>query len=401
MYCKIKITAGTRIYKGLISNGMKKVITAIILGLVLTVLNTNHALAVYDPLSVPNNKIGIHVLFTHELSKAAELVNSTSGDWGYVTIPIQAGDKDIKKWQKFMDDSASLHLVPIIRLATEGDYFVKASWRRPKDSDILDFANFLNSLDWPVKNRYIIIFNEVNRGDEWKGKADPGEYAQILSYAVTLFKSKSQDYFIISAGLDNAAATDGKNYTQYDYFRLMNQAVPGIFNQIDGFASHSYPNPAFSSPPSVITPNSIASFTYELQTVESLSIKKLPVFITETGWSQEVYSEKVISNYFKEALGNVWADSNIVAITPFLLNGEAGPFSKFSFLKENGEKNEIFKTFESLPKTKGEPLLYPKAETLGISQNISELPIKKFPSKKKESRKKDLKLLIKWIFLGI
>src|SRR4051812_30691887 len=108
--------------------------------------------AVYDPTTKPNNKIGIHILFPSELSDAKELINSSGGDWGYVTIPIQAGDKDIEKWQTFMYQAKEMHLIPILRLATQGDYFVKSTWRIPTDDDVLDFANFLNSLYWPVKN---------------------------------------------------------------------------------------------------------------------------------------------------------------------------------------------------------------------------------------------------------
>ena len=375
-------------------------ITALLIIAILFVSSFKQASAVYDPLSVPNNKIGIHILFSDEIFKAKELVNTNGGDWGYVTIPIQAGDKDLKKWQDFMDNAKKLHIIPLIRLATEGDYFDKSSWRKPKDSDIIDFANFLNSLDWPVKNRYIIVFNEVNRGDEWQGKADPATYARLLSYAVTVFKSKSPDFFVISGGMDNAAASDGINYNQYDFFDFMNQEVPGIFNQIDGVSSHSYPNPAFSQPPSVQTTKSISSFIYELRQIESLSNKKHPVFITETGWSQDVYSDAVVAGYFKDSLSGVWNNPQIVAITPFLLRASSGPFEKFSFTKENGEKNEIFKTIESLPKTKGRPQLYPAKKVLGTNQISQELPVKNF-STEGNSKEKNIKTLIKWFFLGL
>src|SRR3989344_4339022 len=113
----------------------------------------NQVNAIYDPLSVPNNKIGIHILFPDEIEKASELVNSSGGDWGYTVIPIQSSDKDLKKWQ-----------------------------------------NFLDSLEWPTKNRYVIVFNEVNRADEWEGKSDPADYARLLSYATIVFKSKNPDF---------------------------------------------------------------------------------------------------------------------------------------------------------------------------------------------------------------
>ncbi len=109
--------------------------------------------AVENPLRVANNKVGIHILFPTEIDKAAALVNSSGGDWGYVVIPIQSGDKDLKKWQAFMDEAKKRHVIPIIRLATEGDYFNTKVWRKPTPADVLDFANFLNSLTFPTKNK--------------------------------------------------------------------------------------------------------------------------------------------------------------------------------------------------------------------------------------------------------
>lgn len=367
----------------------------------LFVFSAKQVRAVYDPLSVPNNKIGIHILFPDEINKAKELINSSGGDWGYVTIPIQAGDKDLKKWQIFLDNCAKYHIVPIIRLATEGDYFDKTTWREPKDADVIDFANFLSSLKWPVKNRYIIVFNEVNRGDEWQGQANPAGYAEILTYAVTVFKSKSQDFYILSAGLDNAAATDGVNYNEYDFLEQMDLSVPGIFNQIDGLSSHAYPNPGFSRPPSAKNRESISSFLFELQTVENLSTKKLPVFITETGWNQNLSSDSTVAKYFREALENAWKDPNIVAITPFLLKSGPGPFEKFSFINNDGGKNAIFNMFEALPKTKGTPLLYGTKKILGTSEISQNLPTKDFSNDRTGKTGKIVKTLIKWMFFGL
>lgn len=311
--------------------------------------------AVEDPLSKPNNKIGIHILFNSELNDASQLVNTNGGDWGYVLIPIQSGDKDLEKWQKFMDEAREKHLIPIIRLATEGDYFNTHVWRRPRETDILDFANFLNSLEWPTKNRYVIVFNEVNRGDEWGGAADPAEYAQLLSYAVTVFKTVNPDFFIINSGMDNAAPNQGSDYIdQYNFFRQMNIAVPGIFNQIDGFASHSYPNPGFSQPPSTNTTKSIYSFAHERTLIRQMSSKRLPIFITETGWSNESIDDKTRAQYYQEALENAWSDPDIVTITPFILRA-SGPFAKFSFFKEDGQPTEQYTYLKTFKKTKGEP----------------------------------------------
>lgn len=339
----------------------------------------NYTYAIENPLNTPNNKVGIHILFPSEIEEAAKLINTSGGDYGYVTIAIQSGDKDIEKWQGFLDAAKKHHLIPIIRLATEGNYFNTAVWRKPTDYDIVDFANFLNSLNWPYKNRYIIVYNEVNRSDEWGGRVNPGEYARILSYAVTVFKSKSPDFFIISAGLDNAAPDQPNKYmNQYNYMRQMNTAVPGIFNQVDGFSSHSYPNPGFSQPPTVNSPMGINSFQYERNLIKSISNKDLPVFITETGWATDTVPHNTVADYYHIALNNAWSDKNIVAITPFLLQATGGPFQKFSFFEENNSFSPQYNSLKSFPKIKGDPKIS-KSVLAALTSREDEIDPSKMP----------------------
>lgn len=380
---------------------MKK-IAVILLLLISIFIFQNPVFANSDPLAVPNNKIGIHILFPSELPDAAKLINSNGGDWGYVTIPIQAGDRNLQKWQAFMDQAKSLHLIPIIRLATEGDYFNTTVWRKPTYADVLDFANFLNSLTWPTKNRYIIVFNEVNRADEWGGQENPQEYADILSYAVTAFKTTNPNFFIISAGMDNAAANSSTAMNEYTFLQGMNQAVPGIFNQVDGVSSHSYPNPAFSQPPWIHTSESITSFEYEHNLIESMSSKNLPIFITETGWSQNALSQSTAASYFVQALNTVWNDPNIAAITPFLLNAGGGPFAQFSFMNTNGSPNAIYQAVYTFPKTKGQPEL--EQDVLAAKTTDTNLPVESFVKESNPnivfSVSQDAKTIIKW-FLRI
>lgn len=314
--------------------------------------------AIVDPLLVPNNKFGVHILFPSELDEARSLVNSSGGDWGYVTIPIQAIDKNLEKWQKFMNDAKRLHIIPIIRIATENYYFNTTTWRKPEETDILDFANFLDSLDWPIKNRYVIIFNEVNRADEWGGDVNPREYGEILQYALNVFKSKNQDFFIISAGLDNAASNVAKqSMDEYKFMVQTNSAVPGVFSQIDALGSHSYPNPGFSQPPWVLGPKSINSFKYEKDLAEELSGKNLPIFITETGWSLNMVSESGMAAYYEEAFDSVWTDKNIIAITPFLLRAGGSPFAQFSLINGLGSPSLGYKAIDKIQKIKGNPIL--------------------------------------------
>lgn len=359
--------------------------------------------AIVDPLLVPNNKFGVHILFPSELDEARSLVNSSEGDWGYVTIPIQAIDKNLEKWQKFMNDAKRLHIIPIIRIATENYYFNTTTWRKPEETDILDFANFLDSLDWPIKNRYVVIFNEVNRADEWGGDVNPREYGEILQYALNVFKSKNQDFFIISGGLDNAASNlANQSMDEYKFMVQMNSAVPGIFSQIDALGSHSYPNPGFSQPPWVLGPKSINSFKYEKDLAEELSGKNLPIFITETGWSLNMVSESGMAAYYEEAFDSVWTDKNIIAITPFLLKAGGSPFAQFSLINDLGSPTLGYKAIDKIQKIKGNPILnntYIKIDMENSQKNL--IPTKTFLddlSSKNNNliRLETVKTILKW-----
>ncbi|MDO8583251.1 MAG: hypothetical protein Q7R51_01865, partial [bacterium] len=294
------------------------------------------------------------------------------------------------------------HIIPIIRLATESDYFNTSVWRKPSESDVVDFANFLNSLNWPVKNRYVIIFNEVNRGDEWGGNSNPEEYARILSLAVDTFKFRSDDFFVISAGLDNAAPDAPNKYiNEYNFMSKMDESVPGIFSKIDGLGSHSYPNPGFSQPPWLVTDKSISSFKFEKDLAYNLSGKDLSVFITETGWSKNKLSESQIAVYFRYAFESVWSEKNIVAVTPFLLKAGGEPFSQFSLLNENGDYNEISTTLKKMPKIKGEPTINADHPSSFIEEKVN-IPFKKFPQEyqyedKSVAKTQAIKPFLKWL----
>lgn len=376
-----------------------KVVGAILIFFLLLFLNVKPSFAIYDPTSVPNNKFGVHILFPDEIFDAQKLINSQGGDWGYVTIPIQSSDKDLVKWQKFMDEAKTLRVIPIIRLSTTGDYFNTSVWGKPKFTDIVDFANFLNSLNWPTKNRYIVIYNEVNRGDEWGGSPNPFEYADILDFAVNTFKERSPDFFVISAGLDNAAPNIfGQYMNEYDFMRGMSYEIPDIFEKIDGIASHSYPNPGFSQSPEGW---GVYSFKKEQALAEESGQKALPVFITETGWSNDILSQNTIANYYKDAFENTWSDKNIVAVTPFILRA-GGEFSKFSLILPSGLPSDSYNEIESISKVRGGPRL-PEDKEIAVKK-VTVFPEKTFkklrPEENLSVQTKKIAIIFKWL-LGL
>ncbi|MBI1872166.1 hypothetical protein HYS10_01975 [Candidatus Collierbacteria bacterium] len=317
----------------------------VLLGFLFFFLLAAHpALAIYDPLSVKNNKIGVHVLSPDELEQAAKLVNNDDkSEWGYITVPIQATDRDREKWTRFMKNAAKYKVIPIVRVAT----FVDGPlWLKPGDSDLIDFANFLNDLPWPIENRYVIIFNEVNRADEFGGVVNPEKYADILSNAIDIFKNRSDKFFILPAGLDNAAPNrDG--YMRWDiYLTQMYQHNPEIFNRLDGWTSHAYGNPDFAADPLKSGQNKADSYKYDFKLLNQFTKKKLPVFITEAGWSSQRLNAQSISNFYNYAFTHIWSNDQVVAVTPFLLFADNGPFTQFSLLNKDRVPTLAYQTIQ-------------------------------------------------------
>lgn len=311
-----------------------------------------YSYAVKDPLSVPNNKVGIHIFNEKDLGEAAGLVN-TNGDWGYVTFVVTEGERDLERWQKAFNEMRKLHLIPILRIASKASGDI---WEKPKEEEIENWVSFLNSLNWVTENRYVVISNEPNHAAEWGGKVDPGGYAAYLKSFYLKLKEASSDFYILPAALDASANNSASTMEESRFIRNMLKAEPDIFNFIDGWNSHSYPNPAFSGLETDSGKGTISSYRWEISYLGSLGVvKKLPVFITETGWSNEKSSEDQISARLLYAFDRVWSDKNIVAVTPFILNYTNPPFAQFSWKKDNGSFYKFYDSIANLPKTDGMP----------------------------------------------
>ncbi|MFH1536320.1 MAG: hypothetical protein ABIC96_04640, partial [Patescibacteria group bacterium] len=281
--------------------------------------------AVVDPLAVSNNKFGIHIISAtpDESSPAASLVNS-NGDWGYITVLVERKDRKHDKWQEFFNDLRRRHLIPLVRLATEPQ---SNFWKRPYEGEEIAWADFLDRLNWPTKNRYVIIYNEPNHATEWGNLVDAKSYAETLDKTIAALKNKNQDFFVLNAGFDASAPSKPPFFEEQTIFmRKMNEAVPGIFNKLDGWVSHPYPNPNFSGSPANYGKGTVRTWMWEQEFLQSLGVSNLPVFIAETGWKHAeginfdnfLPSAETVSQYFKQAFQGSWNAPGIVAVTPFL-----------------------------------------------------------------------------------
>ncbi|MEK7577862.1 MAG: hypothetical protein AAB492_04605 [Patescibacteria group bacterium] len=316
----------------------------------------------FNPTDVPNNKYGIHIVEPNDIMEVSTLVNSSGGDWGYVTLVIQEDDRNKEKWQAIFNTMRRMHLIPIVRLATkiEAD-----AWKKPTEESAKDWASFLNSLHWPIENRYVVLFNEPNHANEWGKTIDPSSYARIATTFADALHEASEDYFVLPAGLDVSASSDGRSLDAASYLKQMYQAKPELFELLDGWTSHSYPNPGFSGSAFASGRSTVRSYAWEREYLRSLGINKsYPIFITETGWVHTfgvtnnfgLLSPEAVGQALQQAANVSWADKDIVAITPFIFNYQGLPFDHFSWKKlgSNGYYPHYY-SYQSIEKLKGQP----------------------------------------------
>lgn len=306
-----------------------------------------------------NNKFGLYIYPDNEkfVELADELINSNGGDWGYVLIPYNVKDTDREKWVRLFYLLNKKHLIPIVQLWNIDPYDF--------ESDTKKAAEFLDGLTWPVKTRYISVYNEPNAADFWYGRIDPAEYAQILDFTIDHFKKINNNFFIMNGALNVSALSSVSYMDAFKFMSAMDDAKPGIFNKLDGWASHSYPQPNFSGDPLDTGRNSIRAYETELDFLKTeLGIsKELPVFITETGWAHDagrIYDPFYISvddaaENFKEAYRKVWLqDDKVIAVTPFSIWYES-PGDHFSWVDARYIPYRQFQTVKAMKKTAGTP----------------------------------------------
>lgn len=324
---------------------------------------------IQENIGYQNNKFGLYIYRVDDFAiKAAEMVNSNGGDWGYVLVPYNVKDYDDEKWNDFFAVLNQQHLIPIIQLWDLSE--------DPKDAlrDTKRAAQFLNSLNWPIKNRYVSVYNEVNDERFWRGGLNAKEYAQVLNYTIDIFKNENPDFFMLN-GAFNASARTGSGYISADtYWEQMNNEVPGIFKKLDGWASHPYPHiNGYLGLPTDIGRDSVSGYKWELEILKNVyDVKDLPVFITETGWPHaegEKYNpnyvnEETAAQYLKYAFENIWLpDDQVVAITPFTIKYDP-PHDHFSFIKKDGSTYKVFDVLKDMKKQHGIPPVTEKYDPL-------------------------------------
>lgn len=326
----------------------------------------------YTP--IPDQKRGIHLLLddgrNHWLPDVwpqhLEAARHIVGEGGYVVQLIRLDDLDVDRWQAFLDLCARERLVPIIRLAGEYDHDRKWWTAPPRDADgqgyqevAARYRDFLSRLHWPAEPRYVVVYNEPNRGDEWSNAPDPAGYAHfLLDVGLAL-----QDIGITVLGpaLDlyaphsNGQLIAGHRYVDAETFLdEMAAAEPRAFDVIDVWASHAYPldpfrldpsrhvfqidyangasNPRHTEPPEGLHNRGVNSYQWELWKLEQLigpRARELPVMITETGWRHAPSQDP-------EARDSVHANVSFETMTAYVNLAFYGNGGRYPDLPETG-----------------------------------------------------------------
>ncbi len=280
--------------------------------------------------SVPVNgqdvPLGVHILEPGELEYVLPYRGESSKF--YVTVPMVITDRRTDVWQRFFEDAFKAGITPLVRWVT---LYKNGSWQVPTRQEIVDASKFLSSLNWPGE-RTIILFNEPNHALEWGGKVDPEGYAETAAFAASWLKTEKVSYTVLPAGLDAAAPNNGTMIDSLRFIERMYRARPELFDLIDGWTSHSYPNPGFSATAYRTGKNSLRGYDVELRKLHSLTGKQYVAYITETGWKQSRAINRQLPAYYQYAVKNIWNDERVKAVTVFLLRGFKGPFEDFSLL---------------------------------------------------------------------
>jgi hypothetical protein len=278
------------------------------------------------PTPVAVNKRGVHLLLDDGNVKFSEEVweqhivwsGRLAGPGGYAVEVIRSNDLKPQSWQQMIDLMDREGLIPIIRLATyKSDD--NQWWVAPRpDPDGVNykseadrFRRFFDAIDWPTETVLVTVANETNRPDEWGGAPDPAAYARFLrDVAEALRRVTSVKVLVLNGALDAYApsASFGSTFAidSERYMEGMVAAVPDIFEQLDGWASHAYPLGPFAEhperqvfqiddvrpnasprrqPPPGVFNRGVNGYAWELWKLQQLGVpRELPVYVTETGW---------------------------------------------------------------------------------------------------------------------
>jgi hypothetical protein len=300
-----------------------------------------------------------------------DLTAALAGPGGWVTVifaDIVPGRTSAEQsWKNSIADAYARDLIPVIRMAPPwGDRRVRNMGESPTSYQALAqaYADVIADLpkraEWPL---YVQVHNEPNLCYEWACDASVGslsaqqiasEYAHMLSDVADALHALGDPRILV---LNGALAPGGVNSCECSsqtgppgtlatqFLGFMAQAVPGVFEKIDAFASHSYPAKGEGwgfFPPYAEAMTGLLYFEKELAAIGKPSLK---VVVTETGWTIQhesyTHTRDQVADWSVQAYQNVWeTHPSILGITPFILRDAT--WDKFAWVEVGGAPYPVY-----------------------------------------------------------
>lgn len=326
----------------------------------------------------PPNPFGIGLVSPGNPSQW-DLTADLTGPGGHIKLIFPGVTRDTgaapQEWIDAVRGVYERDLVPVIRLGPPwGDRFVRHQADDPGTfrnyaSLAGAYARVVASLPrrdgWPL---WIEVHNEANLCYEWECRRDSvdggwigyeqtaAEYAAFLRDTIAALRTVGDERIQVTLGGLAPGGTvrcecEGEGFepgiTAVEFLRAMNAAVPGIFDQLDGWATHSYPASGlgygFFTPYDQSGPG-LRFFEHELA---EIGRPDLPVFVTETGWTTEFGSREQIATWTVQAYEGAWlTEPRIVAVMPFILQDPN--WDRFAWVDPGGTPYPVYNEVRAL-----------------------------------------------------
>lgn len=333
------------------------------------------------------NRFGIGLVGPGDVSQL-ELTADLAGPGGHIkmifpdVVPSMSGPR--AEWVSVVREAYARDLIPVVRFGPPwGDRRVRN--QSDAGSDGLRYTALAASYvaivrglplrdGWPF---YVEVHNEPNLCYEWQ--CDRGrfpsdridsariaeEYASMLrDVADALHAIGEPRVRVVNGGLapggvrwcecngTSEGAWEAGN-TSRDFLAQMAAAVPGVFDRIDAFASHSYPAEGegwgFFVPYDRAGPG-LRYFETELATIGR---GDLDVLMTETGWPTAhggvtYASRDQVATWTRRAYEGVWlTHPRVRAIMPFILQ-DTGGWDGFAWVGGDGSRRPVYDEIRAL-----------------------------------------------------
>jgi hypothetical protein len=336
----------------------------------------------------PGNRFGIGLVGPGNTAQR-DLARNLTGDGGYIKPIFPGVDLNLTavppEWIDAVRESYDRNLMVVVRVnppwgqmnvrnMSDGNSFTSYVQLAQKYRMVAEAVLPHVKPDWPI---YIEVHNEPNLCYEWTcqpNEAPPHadtpagwihysdtarEYAFFLrDVADELHAVGDRRLKVVNAGLAPGGAVTcecgGSGFTAgvtaIEFMAEMEHAVPGIWDMIDAWATHSYPSSGvgygFWDSYENCGPG-LHFFERELSQIG----RDIAVLITETGWTIEHesfhWSREQVADFTVRAYNEVWLDHpSIQAVMPFILQDDY--WNNFAWVDSGGNPYPVYDAVRSL-----------------------------------------------------